>query len=52
MTRTANARKEMDYGAGEGNFDHTVVNDDLETAYAELRSWVCAQYPHLSPGGK
>ena len=48
VTRTANARKEMDYGAGEGNFDHTIVNDDLETAYAELKAWVCEQYPHLT----
>ena len=47
-TRTENARKEMAYGEGEGNFDHTVVNDDLETAYAELKAWVCEQYPHLT----
>ena len=51
-TRTENARKEMAYGEGEGNFDHTVVNDDLETAYAELKAWACAQYPHLSAGKK
>ena len=29
----------MEYGEEEGNFDIIVVNDDLETAYGELREF-------------
>ena len=38
--RLANARGEMDYGAEEGAFDKTIVNDDLEVATTEFISCV------------
>lgn len=30
--RTLNAKEEMQYGMGEGNFDYIIINDDLEQA--------------------
>ena len=34
--RTANAKGEMDYSEGEGNFDRIIVNDDLDRAQADF----------------
>jgi len=25
-------------------YDHVVINDNLETAYAELRDWIAGQF--------
>ena len=33
----------MEYGEEDGNFDIVIVNDDLETAYVELRDFVMPQ---------
>ncbi len=42
--RTNNARKEVEYGATEGNFDKIVTNDDLETAYQDLKHYIEDMY--------
>ena len=34
----------MEYGEEDGNFDIVIVNDDLETAYVELRDFVILNY--------
>eukprot|EP00042_Codosiga_hollandica_P043683 m.417968 g.417968 ORF g.417968 m.417968 type:complete len:225 (-) comp56621_c0_seq7:1639-2313(-) len=34
--RLGNAKREMDYGNTPGNFDKVIINDDIDTAYAEL----------------
>lgn len=38
--RLQRAAVELEYGAKEGMFDHVVVNDDLDTAYASLRAFI------------
>lgn len=38
--RLGNATKEMEYGDTPGNFDQVIINDDLDTAYGELRAFV------------
>ena len=37
----------MDYGETEGNFDIIIVNDDLETAYIQLREFVIPELEKL-----
>ena len=37
----------MEYGEEDGNFDIVIVNDDLETAYIELRDFVMPQLEKL-----
>jgi guanylate kinase len=44
--RLAAADAEMEYGETPGNFDIIIVNDDLEKAYQELRTFML---PKLSP---
>jgi guanylate kinase len=38
--RLAQAKNELEYAAQSGSHDRTVVNDDLEKAYKELRDWI------------
>lgn len=38
--RLAQAKNELEYAKLPGAHDRTVVNDDLEKAYAEVRDWV------------
>ena len=38
--RLGAAADEMEYGETEGNFDTIIVNDDLETAYENLRDFI------------
>ncbi|KAJ5808920.1 hypothetical protein N7474_010189 [Penicillium riverlandense] len=38
--RLAQARNELEYAQQPGAHDKIVVNDDLETAYTDLRDWV------------
>ena len=38
--RLGAAAAEMEYGEAEGNFDTIIVNDDLETAYYNLRDFI------------
>jgi guanylate kinase len=47
-TRVANAVGEVSYGLAEGNFDVVVVNDDLDTAYAELVGALAGLYPAVA----
>ena len=37
----------MEYGEKEGNFDVIIVNDDLETAYVNLRDFVMPELEKL-----
>ncbi len=37
----------MDYGEEPGNFDIIIVNDDLETAYTELRDFIMPEIEKL-----
>ena len=37
--RLAAARAELEYGEQPGNFDLVIVNDDLDTAYSQLREF-------------
>jgi len=50
--RLKNAKAEIAYArpdAGEKPFDHYLVNDDLDRAFAELKAVLCEWYPHLQP---
>ncbi|KAF9181220.1 hypothetical protein BGZ51_005580 [Haplosporangium sp. Z 767] len=38
--RLARAREEWNYGMDPSNFDHIVVNDQLDRAYADLRDYI------------
>ena len=45
--RLGAAAAEMEYGEEDGNFDIVIVNDNLETAYIELRDFVMPQLENL-----
>lgn len=45
--RLGNARKELDAGRAPGNFDHVLVNDDLEVAWQELERIVRKAFPAI-----
>lgn len=47
-TRLSAARAEIEYGMANGEFEHVVVNDQLEKAYAELKATLIGYYPHLA----
>ncbi|TFJ84484.1 hypothetical protein NSK_004469 [Nannochloropsis salina CCMP1776] len=47
-TRLGAARAEIDYGLAKGNFEHVVVNDTLEKAYADLKTTLVGFYSHLA----
>jgi len=38
--RLDTAKREMEYGAVEGNFDIVITNDELDKAYTELRTFI------------
>jgi guanylate kinase len=42
-----NAKKEMEYGLSEGNFDVVIVNNDLDTTYIELEKSLKSMFPEL-----
>ena len=37
----------MEYGEEDGNFDTIVVNDDLETAYQNLKDFLVDKFDEL-----
>ena len=45
--RLGNARREMEYGYGEGNFDYVLVNGELDVAVDELADKMRGWYPTL-----
>ena len=45
--RLGAAAAEMEYGEEEGNFDIIIVNDDLETAYVQLRDFMIPELERL-----
>jgi len=47
IRRLLNAKKEMDYGQTEGNFDKVFVNDDLNKTAEELTGFFLTAYPYL-----
>ena len=47
--RLGAARAEMEYGETEGNFDIIIVNDDLDSAYRALRSFILPDIRQLMP---
>jgi guanylate kinase len=48
--RLSNARGEIEYLSKPGAVDHIVVNNDLDTAFAELVRKIYEWYPHLKTG--
>ena len=46
--RLETARTEIAAAQSEPLFDATVVNNDLDTAYAELRAFILRQAPQLA----
>ncbi len=51
-TRLAAARAEIEYGTTPGNFEHVVVNDELQKAYTDLKATLFQYYPHLATASK
>ena len=51
LRRLAAAKREMEYGAQPGNFDITIVNDNLDNAYEELKLFVLPDMRKLEPSG-
>lgn len=49
LRRLGAARAEMEYGDVPGNFDVTIVNDNLETAYKQLKKFVLPDIQRLKP---
>ena len=48
--RLGNARTELEYGRGEGNFDMVLVNDDVDVAVEELADQMRGWYPTMLDG--
>ena len=48
LKRIGNAQSEVDYGKTPGNFDEIIVNDDLESSFAQLRHILEDWYPILN----
>lgn len=48
LRRIGNSKSEVEYGTTPGNFDYVIVNDDLETAFLQLRDILEEWYPYLS----
>ena len=46
--RLSNAHKEMNHLEKPGSVHHKIVNDDLDTAYEELKRVLLSWYPHLN----
>jgi guanylate kinase len=45
LIRLATASEELQYGVTEGNFDAVIVNNDIETAVAEIIKHLRSSYP-------
>eukprot|EP00640_Fibrocapsa_japonica_P002997 CAMPEP_0113934000 /NCGR_PEP_ID=MMETSP1339-20121228/1348_1 /TAXON_ID=94617 /ORGANISM="Fibrocapsa japonica" /LENGTH=266 /DNA_ID=CAMNT_0000935601 /DNA_START=27 /DNA_END=827 /DNA_ORIENTATION=+ /assembly_acc=CAM_ASM_000762 len=48
--RLGNAKREMEYGKGEGNFNAVLINDDLDTAVDECKVLLLEWYPTIAGG--
>ncbi|KAL7512762.1 hypothetical protein ACHAXN_009858 [Cyclotella atomus] len=48
LKRLGNAKEELDYGMGEGNFDRVFTNDDLEKTFDAMVDQFKKWYPQLS----
>lgn len=46
--RLTNAQAEIQYGTSHNNFDHIIVNDNLDTAFFHLRMILEEWYPHIT----
>eukprot|EP00096_Caligus_rogercresseyi_P000561 TRINITY_DN1101_c0_g1_i3.p1 TRINITY_DN1101_c0_g1~~TRINITY_DN1101_c0_g1_i3.p1 ORF type:complete len:200 (-),score=69.78 TRINITY_DN1101_c0_g1_i3:372-971(-) len=47
--RLSMAKEEIEYGTSPGVFDVVILNDDLERAYGELKSFILYRLPHVRP---
>ncbi|KAI7899920.1 guanylate kinase [Cokeromyces recurvatus] len=43
LARLSAAKKELEYGATPGAYDHVIINDDLENAYRNLKAAIFVQ---------
>ncbi len=43
LARLAASKKELEYGAVPGSYDHIIINDDLENAYESLKKAIFVQ---------
>ena len=48
LQRLGAAAKEMEYGEEDGNFDTVIVNDDLDTAYQNLKDFLIESFEELN----
>jgi len=48
LKRLGNAKEELDYGLGEGNFDRVFTNDDLQQTFDSMVEQFKEWYPQLS----
>lgn len=48
LKRLTNAKEELDYGMGEGNFDRVFTNDDLNMTFEAMSDQLKKWYPQLS----
>lgn len=48
VKRLKNAKEELDYGMGEGNFDQVFTNDDLDKTFESLVDQFQKWYPQLA----
>jgi len=48
VKRLKNAKEELDYGMGEGNFDRVFTNDDLDATFDSLAKQFQEWYPQLA----
>jgi len=47
QVRLQNATQEMEFGAGEGNFDVVIVNDNLDKCFDEIIATIKSWFPSL-----
>ena len=52
LAQLESAHDELEFGRAVGNFDRVIVNDDLETAFAELDAAALGWYPQLRAGAR
>jgi guanylate kinase len=50
LIRLKTAEKEMEYGNADQNFDAIIVNNEIETCYNELISYLQYWYPNYDFG--
>lgn len=48
LIRLATASAELEYGVAEGNFDAVIVNNDIETAVADVIQNLRTSYPSFN----